>query len=56
LNGNAGKVSGSDGVETVPFDYNRSETLKADLRDVYKLFLLTSNVVAEAKNLGFNIL
>jgi uncharacterized protein YbjT (DUF2867 family) len=62
LNGNAGKVGGSDGIETVPIDYNRSETLKAGLRDVDKLFLLsrdsptmvelTSNVVAEAKKSG----
>jgi uncharacterized protein YbjT (DUF2867 family) len=55
-------VGGGDGIETVPIDYNRSETLREALRDVDRLFLLsrdsptmvelTSNVITEARKAG----
>lgn len=53
---------GIDGIETVPVDYNKPETLKEALMDVDKIFLLsrdsptmvelTSTVITEARNAG----
>ena len=62
LNGVVRKMGDDDGIETVPIDYNKPETLREALSDVDKLFLLsrdfprmvelTSNAITEAKKSG----